>query len=520
MARKSRKPNNQALPVSQKSSLIPVAAYVRRSAADSKARGYSIETQQLIINQHIALHPDFTLYDTYIDTSTGTNFDRENFQRMMQDAEAGKIRCVIVKDLSRLGRNMIETGYYIERVFLPLALRLIAITDDYDSDIKSSYFSMPMINLMNEEYAVDISKKIGSQIQVAMKEGIYVGGSPPYGYVRSSEDRHKLVIDKPVAEVVQRIFDWASRGNKAHEIARRLNASNVLPPALYYSRSKSEKPVRSSGLWYARTVDRILSNPIYIGRLVQGKTKSVHFRRQAVEPDKWIRVDNTHEAIIPLALFQRVQELKQPTMQISKTSEKQTYTPNLFRGKIFCAHCGSPLERKKDGKKYSYRCVLKRTAPGRCEGNNISEDTVKQALIEQLLLMREQLEGAIDKPSSEKTVLPELQWIQMELSYLFDITRGLYENFVRGILTQREYIELKETYQARIDAHNRRTEELRNLLDDENQEILQAQKALDSLDTLAEARVLLPEHVERFAERVLVLGGGKVHFELLNATTI
>lgn len=146
MARKSRKPNNQTLPVSQKSSLIPVAAYVRRSAVDSKARGYSIETQQLLINQYIALHPDFTLYDTYIDTSTGTNFDRENFQRMMQDAEAGKSRCVIAKDLSRLGRNMIETGYYIERVFLPLALRLIAITDDYDSDVKSSYLSITFVS--------------------------------------------------------------------------------------------------------------------------------------------------------------------------------------------------------------------------------------------------------------------------------------------------------------------------------------------------------------------------------------
>lgn len=516
MARKSRKPNNQALPMSQKSSLIPVAAYVRRSAADSKARGYSIETQQLIINQYIALHPDFTLYDTYIDTSTGTNFDRENFQRMMQDAEAGKIRCVIVKDLSRLGRNMIETGYYIERVFLPLALRLIAITDDYDSDVKSSYLSMPIINLMNEEYAVDISKKIGSQIQVAMKEGIYVGGSPPYGYIRSSEDRHKLVIDKPAAEVVQRIFDWASRGNKAHEIARRLNASNILPPALYYStNSKSEKPVRSSGLWYARTVNRILSNPIYTGQLVQGKTKSVHFKRQAVEPNKWIRVHHTHEAIIPLALFQEVQELKQPTTQVSKKSAKQTYPPNLFRGKIFCAHCGSPLERKKDGKKYSYRCVLKRTAQGRCEGNSISEETVKQALIEQLLPLRKRLQRVIDKPSLENTVFPELQWIQMELSYLSDITRGLYENFVRGILTQREYIELKETYQAQIDAHNQRREELHNLLDDERQAVLQAEKDLDSLDKLAESRVLLPKHIERFVEKIIAFQNGRMHFKVV-----
>lgn len=202
-------------------------------------------------------------------------------------------------------------------------------------------------------------------------------------------------------------------------------------------------------------------------------------------------------------------------MQISKTSEKQTYTPNLFRGKIFCAHCGSPLERKKDGKKYNYRCVLKRTAPGRCEGNSISEDAVKQALIEQLLPLREHLQRAIDKPSSEKTVLPELQWIQMELSYLSDITRGLYENFVRGILTQKEYIELKETYQVQIDAHNQRTEELQNLLDDEKQAVLKAQKDLDSLDTLAESKVLLSEHVERFVERIVVFQeDGSIHFEL------
>ena len=258
------------------------------------------------------------------------------------------------------------------------------------------------------------------------------------------------------------------------------------------------------------------ANPIYTGRLVQGKTKAVHFRRQTVEPDKWIRVDHTHEAIIPLTLFQRVQELKQPTMQISETSEKQTYPQNLFRGKIFCAHCGSPLERKKDGKKYNYRCVLKRTALGRCEGNDISEDTVKQALIEQLLLLRKQLEGAIDKPSSEKTVLPELQWIQMELSYLSDITRGLYENFVRGILTQKEYIELKETYQVQIDAHNQRTEELQNLLDNEKQVRIQVRQDMDSLDKLSESRLLLPEHVEQFVERGVVFRRGQVHFSLLS----
>lgn len=238
-----------------------------------------------------------------------------------------------------------------------------------------------------------------------------------------------------------------------------------------------------------------------------------------MEADKWIRVDHTHEAIILPSLFQKVQELQQPTAQMPGQAARQVYTPNLFKGKIFCAHCGSPLERKKEGRKYSFRCVLKRTAPGRCEGNRISEDIVKQALIEQLLPLREQLQKAIDTLSSDEAVLPELQWIQMELSYLFDITRGLYENFVRGILTQKEYLELKENYQAQIDAHNQRTELLQNLLDAEKLAVLQAQRDLDSLNKLAESRVLLAEYVERFMERIVVFRGGQVHFEILTLDT-
>lgn len=182
VARKSRKQNDHTQFLPQKSTFIQTAAYVRLSKEDIAHKGDSIETQKRIISNYIEEHSDFQLYDTYTDTGApDTTFDRPGFQRMLRDAESGKIKYIIIKDLSRLGRNLIDTGYFTEIVFPQLGVRLIAINDNYDTDKNSGCITIPLIHLMNETYSLDISKKTKSQVHQAMRDGVYVGGRPPYG---------------------------------------------------------------------------------------------------------------------------------------------------------------------------------------------------------------------------------------------------------------------------------------------------------------------------------------------------
>lgn len=517
MARKSRKQTKQietTLLLCPKSSFIQVAAYIRLSVEDVHHKGDSIETQKRIILNYINENPDFELYDTYIDTGvSGTTFDRAEFQRILHDAETGKINCIIVKDLSRLGRNVIDTGYYAEIIFPKLCIRLISINDGYDSANGQDNFSMPLINLVNEAYALDISRKVKSQVRQAMKDGIYVGGQPPYGYRRALDDRHKLVVDTITADIVREMFTWAFDGASNREIARRLNTLKIPPP---FSRQESSMPnerLATPKLWYASTVARILKNEIYLGRLVQGKTKTVNYKRCSAPYDEWICVEQAHEAIVPLELYQAVQSTRKNSDKVISAKSESTYSPNIFKGKIFCAHCGSPLERKKNHDKYIYRCVTKHTAPNLCNGCSISEDVLIQALCEQLVTYRRVLADNLSRPSIEADILPELGSIEMELSNILIVTKSLYENMVTGILSQQEYVELRDIYRGKSDGLNQRADKFRQALNDERTQRTWMRKSVHILDEFAETMVITKELVVKFVKMVRVFRTDKLHFD-------
>lgn len=520
VARKSRKQTKQIetpLLLCPKSSLIQVAAYIRLSVEDVHRKGDSIETQKRIILNYVNENPDFELYDTYIDTGvSGTTFNRAEFQRMLHDAETGKINCIIVKDLSRLGRNVIDTGYYAEIIFPKLYIRLISINDSYDSANTQDNFSMPLINLVNEAYALDISRKVKSQVRQAMKDGVYVGGQPPYGYRRAPDDRHKLIADTVAADVVKEMFTWASESASDREIARRLNTLKIPPPCSYKTSSMANEIPATSQLWYARTVERILKNEIYLGRLVQGRTKMVNYRRCPAPSDEWICVEQAHEAIIPLELYQAVQSTRKKSDKATGSKSAITYSPNIFKGKIFCAHCGSPLERKKNHDKYIYRCVTKHTAPNLCNGCRISEDVLLQALREQLVSYRGVLADNLSRLSIEIDILPELNSIEKELNNIRNITKSLYENMVTGILSKQEYIELRDMYREKSDGLNQQANEFRQTLDDERTQRTWRREFVHILDEFAETMVITKELVVKLVKKVTVFKTGKVHFDFLD----
>lgn len=513
VARKSRKQNDHTQFFPQKSTYIQTAAYVRLSKEDIAHKGDSIETQKRIISNYIEEHPDFRLYDTYADTgASGTTFDRRGFQRMLRDAESGKIKCIIVKDLSRLGRNLIDTGYFTEIVFPQLGVRLIAINDNYDTDKNSDSISIPLIHLMNEAYALDISKKTKLQVQQAMRDGVYVGGRPPYGYIMSQDDRHKLIVDKLAADIVKQIFEWAAGGANIYEIARRLNTAKTPPPGIHKSKLESlNKQSSSGGLWYARTIERILANQVYLGQLVQGKTKVVDFHRCAASCEEWVYAFNTHEAIITYELFQIVK--KQKAHENKQNILNVAYSPNLLKGRIYCAHCGNHLERKRNHNKYIYRCVANRTSPGLCIGNAIQEDTIKRALLEQLTQYRDVLIDSLNQPSIEREVLPELQWIEMELSGIQDITQRLYEDLVKGVLDRQGFVEMKRDYQKTLDTLNKRATALTQTLNNEKAQIRWARESLYILEELVDTGILTQKCIDRFIGKISVYCDSNVYVE-------
>lgn len=234
MARKSRKQPDLAVATSDSPERIfyNAAAYVRLSCDDTKKRGDSLETQRNIIENFVATTPDIRLTEVYTDNNTtGTNFDRPGFQRMLADAQSGRINCIIVKDLTRFGRNSIDSGYYIERVLPTLGVRFIAVTDFYDSQNDNGGLLLPIKNIISESYALDIGRKCRAVQRQNMRDGRYVGRLAPYGYTKSPDDCHKLIIDEETATVVRQIFELAAEGVGGNEIARRLSAAGIPSPS-------------------------------------------------------------------------------------------------------------------------------------------------------------------------------------------------------------------------------------------------------------------------------------------------
>ncbi len=279
MARTSRKNPTATLELGAIRPRYSVAAYIRLSVEDNKKKGDSVETQKSILDDFIAMNPELHLYDYYIDNgTTGMNFSRPAFQKMLSDAENGVINCIIVKDLSRFGRNVIDTGYYIEKYLPVLKVRFVAVNDNFDNSVVNPGDSimLPLKNMINEAYALDIERKIKAQQRQAMHNGDFIGARSPYGYLKHPENCHKLVVDPQTAPVVRQIFEWAYEKAGINDIARRLNEAGIATPS---HTKKASGHIKHENLlgnnkWQTHTVALILSNEVYTGDMVQGKSKT------------------------------------------------------------------------------------------------------------------------------------------------------------------------------------------------------------------------------------------------------
>ena len=319
-----------------------VALYIRLSKEDdNKGPSESVNNQQSLLNEFVQQHR-LSAYDTYIDDGwSGTNFDRPSFQRMIKDIEARKVNMVITKDLSRLGRDYILIGHYMERYFPEHQVRYISLLDGIDTGIDTTSNDItPFRAIMNDAYAKDISKKITSVKRAKQKSGQFIGGKAPYGYIKSPTEKNKIVVDEPAAIVVREIFQLALEGKSCREIAMILNQRSIPTPAAYANIHLSVKGPYS-GKWSSERISAMLQNEVYIGSMVQGRVQKVSYKSKKIRKlpqGQWTVVQNTHEPLVDRATFEKVAML----IESRNRTRSRTYD-YLLKGIIFCHECGHPL---------------------------------------------------------------------------------------------------------------------------------------------------------------------------------
>ena len=321
--------------------------YVRLSKDDERAgESLSIENQKLILTKYVA-EQGWNIVDIYVDDGySGTSFDRPAVTRLLEDAKAGKINLIIVKDLSRFGRNYIQVGQYIDYIFPTYNIRFIALNDNVDTANKdtTAMDMLPIMNVFNEWHAANTSKKIKAVIEANCKAGKYRTTFAPYGYVKGDDENHLPVVDEPAASVVRRIFQMRSQGISPRHIADTLNNEGVPIASDYlYAKMGKPNPRRTSHLWCAERIRAMLNNPTYLGHLVQMRTTTVSYKNHKnvkKDPSEWIIVENTHEPLVSQEIWDKCREMEASVSQGKKT---KTGFVAALSGLMFCADCGEKM---------------------------------------------------------------------------------------------------------------------------------------------------------------------------------
>lgn len=461
--------------------------YLRLSRDDGdKEESNSITGQRELLRDYISQRPEFREYAVRVDDGfSGSTFERPSFQKMIEDVKAGRTDCIIVKDLSRFGRNYLDAGEYIEKIFPFLGVRFIAVNDNYDSlgDKKASDdLIIPFKNLINEAYCRDISVKIRSQLEIKRKNGQFLGSFAAFGYLKDEQNKNKLVVDQYAADIVRDIFKWKLEGVSPQDIADALNKLGVLSP-MEYKRSLGMKfttsfKTNAKAVWSAGTVIRVLKNPIYTGVLVQGKETTPSYKvhkRVTKDESEWSVIEDSHEAIISKIDFDSVQKVLKCDTRRSPGGK----AVGLFSGMIFCGDCGASMVRKTvpaGEKKYVYYVCSahkqdKSCSPHRIRDNALEEivlDSLKQHISE-VVDMRELLEITDTAPlrtAQAQKVQRQLDKKHEEYEKLQKLLMSLYENLADGIIDREEYTRLKASFTARADEAEKQMDALREQLED------------------------------------------------------
>ena len=470
------------------------AIYVRLSKEDgdvssaAKAESNSISNQKNLIHDFLKDKEDIEVVSERVDDGySGSNFERPAFKLMLEDIKKGIVDCVIVKDLSRFGREYIDSGRYIERLFPALGVRFIAINDNYDSlngKEQADEIIIPFKNLINDAYCRDISVKIRSHLEVKRKNGEFIGSFAPYGYQKSENDRNSLIIDPIAAGIVKDIFRMKLHGLSQDAIANRLNDMGILSPMEYKnamgSNYQTSFKTSDKAVWSSVTVRRILENELYIGNLVQGRqtTPNHKVKKTVLKPEKdWVRIEKNHEAIISDRDFSIVQRLLGMDTRISP---KQTEVYPLA-GLIVCADCGAAMVRKNayaGGKKYQYYVCSRNKETKECSNHRIPVDKLEDAVLQflqvqisNILDLKQVMEKVSTIPFQELDIQElekRIEQKEAEIGRCMELRNMLYEDMKDGIVSKEDYMELHEAYTQKRnsaeDAVRKMKQEIKDIL--------------------------------------------------------
>lgn len=515
------------------------AIYLRLSRDDedidgSKAESNSISSQRDMIRSYIRKQDNMEIYDIYVDDGfSGANFDRPEFKRMMKDIEAGNVDCVIVKDLSRLGRDYIEAGRLIQKTFPAFSVRFIALTDHFDSltaDYNETSLVVPVKNFVNDSYSRDISGKVRSHQKIKREKGDFIGAFAVFGYRKSDDNKNQLVPDEYAADIVKKIFAWKIDGYSNLAIAEMLDGAGILSP-MEYKKMQGEKfqtgfVTGVKAKWSAVAVKRILTNESYIGTLVQGKEEKVNYKvkKSIRKPEEeWTKVQKAHEAIVSKEDFEIVQDL----LRIDTRAGSGEKKAHIYSGLLFCGDCMEPMVRRvnkyRGKEKVSFICSTKNRG-GSCSRHKISEEDLRNLVLTGL---KQQISLFLDK----SRVLRELE--QMEINFeevvAFDkeierlhseqdkylaLRAGLYEDLKKQIITEEDFKNFREIYEKRY-------QELQQAITSQEETIKSLFKSgvtaginLERMKTVMQITDIDRATLVSFVKRILVYEDKRVYLEL------
>lgn len=447
-----------------------MSAYIRLSKEDLQKIKKGLDCSNSVANQRGMLYDfyeshmeEFESYTEYVDDGhTGTDTDRENFQNMMSDIMNRKVNCVVVKDLSRLARNYSDAGSLIDNLFVQLGVRFISLAENVDSYLDPDSVSdikVPITNVMNDNYCFQTSKKIRQVFDYKRRNGQYIGSFAPFGYVKDPDDKHQLIVDPDAAEVVKLVYSMFLQGSSKRAVSLYLNEHGVPSPAAY-RRSKGlpvSSAVGDNPMWSARTIHEVLTNEIYTGDMVQGRHRVKSYKVHQIETvpeEEWVRVPNTHEAIIVRETFDKVQGL----MKRDTRTSPQGRQVHLFSGFLRCADCGKAVTRSVSGRHVYYACsTYKSRSRTACMMHSIKHNRLEAAV---LFAIQQQVHLAVSyaetvaqintapvKKCQSKRLDDLIAAKERELAKVTRYKQGLYQDWKDGEITREDYHNMKADYE-------------------------------------------------------------------------
>jgi site-specific DNA recombinase len=505
-----------------------VGIYVRLSREDDGAlESESIQNQKDYLIQYV-IQKGWSLFNVYSDDGySGTNFDRPGFIRLIKDIENGKVNLVITKDLSRLGRDYIGTGYYLEKFFPEKNVRYMAVNDGIDTFSNDSNNDMnPFRSVINDMYAKDISRKVRSVVDQKRRDGKYIGAFAPYGYRKSDQDKNKLIIDEEAAEIVRKIFQMYLNGFGFSKIADILNEDLVLPPGIY---KKTKTPSYNNqklklGLWTQETVRSILINPTYSGNLAQYKYTKINYKVNKLRTnpkENWIVVENTHNAIISNEDFLAVQRLIESKCNKDCRGKKANH---LLTGLLFCGDCGERLTFTKTSKGEGYCICSKYKRFKKCTRHSYNERKLEEVVLGDLGKL---IDLAVDKDKlfnisgnkklkvkSQDTNLVLIETIDRRLNEIKKAIKQLYEDKIKHVISEEDFTDILKEFNIEREQLTRKLKELGKSGNIKCNEPSETSKVSDMVNQLINFKKINNLQLSQLINKIEVFEGKriKVHY--------